>query len=356
VVGPNNTQEYWYYPDHDSALAAATPLATDLLGRHEDFIGRRCAAIMQDAPGFLDKAGGWTEVMRGGSEVKVTLSGVVGDSCMFSNIGHLLHGSASTRARLAATPATFALAMNSREIIRSARHPTLRLGGLLIGPDFACDHGTLLPPFFPLFRGSDTNFSTLLSLAYPTHATADLPWLVTHHSLPGRRYSGRGVSEPWRVSVVEAVGGLLIAETPGAYRSLSNPLLTIGERVAEFASRPPGDFAAVAEDLVDGMIEGKAHRLRWLRDGLPGAGPHYLAAIRGALDVLAASAADPRRFVPVELAEGVQPEQAMARLQRLALRFGELLQCWRDIDTVTRQLASAGVRLPVPLLTSRSRS
>lgn len=356
VIGPNSIQEYWFYPDHDSALAAATPLATDLLGRHEDFIGRKCAEIMREAPGFLDKGGGWTQVMRDSSHVKVTLSGVVGDSCMFSNIGHLLHGSGRTRARLATAPATFALAMNSREIIRSSSHPTLRLGGLLIGPVFACDHSTLLPPFFPLFRGSDTSFSALLFRAYPRHATADLPWLVTHHSLPGRRYSGRGVSEPWQVSVGEVVRGLLMTETPGAYRSLSNPLLSIGERMVEFASGSSGEFTALAEDIVDGMIGGKVHRLRWLLDGAPGAGTHYTAALRDSLKVLADSAADPRRSVPVELTEGVQPEQAMAQLQRLALRFGELLRTWRDIDAVTRRLACAGVRLPVPVVTNPARS
>jgi hypothetical protein len=348
VVGPSSTQEYWFYPDHDAALAAASPQAVDLLGRHEAFLGRSCEEIVRDAPSYLDHGGGWTPFMRSGSIVKVTQNGVVGDSCMFSNIGHLLHGSARTRARLSASPGKLATALSSREIIRSASHPTLRLGGMLIGPDFGCDHSTLLPPFFPAFRSSDTTFSLLLTLAYPGHATADVPWLVTHHSLPGRRYSGRGVSEPWQVSVGEVIRGLLQSETPTAYRSVANPLLSIGERMTAYGGWATGEFSAVVRDLVDEMIEGKANRLEWLLDGASGAEPQYTAVLQASLRVLADSASDPRRFLPVELSAGVPPEQALARLQRLVARFGDVLRCWRDIDTVTRMLAASGTGLAVP--------
>lgn len=343
VVGPSSTQEYWFYPDHAAALAGAAPDKTDLLAQHDAFLGRSCADIIQNAPGFLDHGGGWTQHMRNGSTVKVTQNGLVGDSCMFSNIGHLLHGSARTRARLSASPATLTTALRSRELIRSASNPTLRLGGMLIGPDFGCDHSTPLPPYFPVFRSSDTTFSLLLTLAYPEHATADVPWLVTHHSLPGRRYSGRGVSESWRVSVGEVVRGFLQSQTPGGYHSLSDPLLSIGERMTGYGALPIDEFSTAVRDLADGLIEGKAHRLEWLRDHTPPAArPQYADVLDASLRMLAVSAGDPRRFLPVELSADGPPEQAMTRLRRLVARFGELLLSWRDIDTVTRTLAASG--------------
>jgi hypothetical protein len=287
--------------------------------------------------------------MRAASDVKVTQNGVVGDSCMFSNIGHLLHGNPSTWSRMSATPATLASAMSSREIIRSAACPTLRLGGLLIGPSYGCDHSTLLPPYFPVFRSSDTSFSSLLSLAYPTHATADVPLLVTHRSLPDRRYSNRGVSEPWRCGVGEAIRGLMFAETPSAYRSVSNPLRSLGERMVRFGSLPADEFAAVVRILVDEMIERKIRRLEWLLESAGAGYPYYASAIEAALRTLAESTHDPLRFTPTELIAGVSPDQAMARLQRLAHRFGEVLQAWMDINTATRQLAAGGVTVSTPV-------
>lgn len=341
VVGPSSTQEYWFYPDHAAALAGAVPQPVDLLAQHETFLGHSCADLIENAPGYLDHGAGWTQLMRNGSTVKLTQNGVVGDSCMFSNIGHLLHGSARTRARLSASAATLAAALRSRELIRSASNPTLRLGGMLIGPDFGCDHSTPLPPYFPVFRSSDTTFSLLLTLAYPGHATADVPWLVTHHSLPGRRYSGRGVSELWQVSVGEVVRGFLQSHTPGGYQSLSDPLRSVGERMTGYGALPADEFGAAVRELVDGMIEGKVRRLEWLKDHTPGA-PHYAAVLDASLRMLADSARDPRRFLPVELAAGAPPELAMTRLRRLVARFGELLRSWREIDAVTRTLAADG--------------
>jgi hypothetical protein len=354
VAGPGNTQEYWFYPDHVSALGAASSCEADLVGLHERYLGRPCAAIMDEAGDDVLKAGGWADAMRTASTVKVTQNGLVGDSCMFSNIGHLLHGSPSTHKRMTASAESLHTAMSSREIIRCATHPTLRLGGLLIGPDFACDHSTLLPPFFPVFRASDTCFSNLLSLAYPEHAMADVPVLVTHRSLPGRGYSGRGVSELWRCSAGEVIRALLFTETAGAYRSLSDPLRTIGERMLASAELKPQAFAELAQGLVDGMIEQKARRLKTLRETADGA-PHYAQLLDVAIATLSASARHPLRARPVELAPDGAPELATPRLQRLALRFSRLLVTWQAIDAAARELAAGGIGLAQPVRT-RSRS
>jgi hypothetical protein len=360
VVGHGTTQEYWYFDDHAAALAATTPDPVDLLAAHEAFLGRPCADVIREAPSVGPWAGGFADAMRGSGTVKVTQNGVVGDSCMFSNIGHLLHGTPATRARLAASAESLETALHSREIIRSPACPTLRLGGLLIGPDYACDHTTPMPPYLPVFRASDTSFSNLLVLAHPLHAMADVPYVITHRALPGRAYNARGISEPWRCSASEAIRALLFVQTPVAYYSVANPLGTIGDRLRTFAAAPPAEFAAMVSDVVDGLIERKLHRIGELLDHAADAPPHYREILAQAAATLERSAGDPRRAIPVELAAITGDDAAaLAWLQRLAARFGQVLCDWQAVDAAMRGLHAAGApvarRLGVPA-TSRSRT
>jgi hypothetical protein len=349
VTGPHSTQEYWFYPDHASALAAARFEAADLLGLHEAYLGKACGALMAAASNGGSRPTPWFRLMRDHAHVKVTQNGVVGDSCMFSNIGHLLHGGPASRSRLARSDTTLATAMTSREIIRSASRPTLRLGGLLIGPDYACDQSSILPPYFPVFRASDTSFSNLLSLAFPAYAFADIPWLVTHDALPGRRYNNRGYSERWRCSAGETIRALLFVEAAGAYRSVSDPLSTVGDRLVGFGRMAGEDFAHLVRSQVDALIARKADRLERLLAGSDPESVHYADALRQSLANLGASTSDPLRWLPVELDRGGGPADTMARLQRLTRRFGELLQRWKSVDEAARSLAVAGVKLAVPL-------
>jgi hypothetical protein len=117
------------------ALAAATFTDVDLLAVHQEYLGRDCGEIVTRAARVADEAGrlaGFAGFMQQDSRVRVTQNGVVGDSCMFSNLGHLLHGGRAERNRLVRLAEVLETAMTSREIIRSPACPTLRLGGALL--------------------------------------------------------------------------------------------------------------------------------------------------------------------------------------------------------------------------------
>jgi hypothetical protein len=355
VLGHGSSQDYWYFADHESALAAATFTDVDLLAVHEEYLGRHCGEVIADAtlPGGTDRLAGFAAFMQRHSRVRVTQNGVVGDSCMFSNLGHLLHGGRAGRDRLVHSAEVLETAMTSREIIRSPAHPTLRLGGTLIGPDYSCDQSTTVPPYFPVFRSSDTTFAALLSASEPSAAFADVPWLIVHDSLPGRRYSNRGTSERWRASVGEVIRGLLTTEAPGAYHSISNPLASIGSRLEGFGSLPAVDFDELVKDVITAAVAVKVDRLeRLLADYAP-APAHYAGAVGRSLTLLRASESDPRRHVPVEL-RGTQDDEravtgAIARLQRLTRSFGRLMASWKEINEATVVLVTHGV-VPAPAL------
>lgn len=337
IVGLGTTQRYWFYPSHAAARDAARFETVDLLGAHEAYLGKPCREVIAAHRGEIRSGGGpWAAHLRDHGVVKVTQNGLVGDSCMFSNIGHLLHARGEGRERLVGDPDMLALAMSSREIIRSPACPTLRMGGLLIGPDWGCDHSAPLPPYFPLYRSSDTSFSNLLSLTDRSWAFADIPWLVLHEAEPGRRYNERGVAAPWRCSAGEALRQLMQAQSATAYRSHRDPLGSIGERLLAQAALPPVDFAALVRALVGELIEMKLARLSHSLESAVPVSAHYARAVRRSVALLQTSLDDPACHVPVELAEGRSPQEALAQLQRLVGRFGALLRGWREIDAAVR--------------------
>ena len=287
--------------------------------------------------------------MRDHARVKVTQNGVVGDSCMFSNIGHLLHGGPASRDRLVRSDDG---ARDGDDVAgdhplgqqadAAARRPADR-AGLRLRPVL---HPAALLPGVPR---SDTSFSNLLSLAFPAYAFADIPWLVTHESLPGRRYNNRGYSERWRCSAGETIRALLFLEAAGAYRSVSDPLSTVGDRLVGFGRMPEQDFAELVRSQVDALIARKADRLEQLLARSDPASSHYTDALRQSLANLGASMSDPLRWLPVELDRGGAPADTMERLQRLTRRFGELLQRWKSVDEAARSLAAGAVKVAVPL-------
>lgn len=337
VAGLGTTQRYWFYPSHAAARDAARFEPVDLLAAHEAYLGKPCREIIAaHAGGVPASSDPWATYLHDHAVVKVTQNGVVGDSCMFSNIGHLIHARGAGRDRLINDPETLALAMSSREIIRSPASPTLRMGGLLIGPDWGCDHSAPLPPYFPLYRSSDTSFSNLLSLTDRGWAFADIPWLVLHEADPGRSYNQRGVAAPWRCSAGEALRQLLQTRSATGFRAYGDPLGSIGEQLLAHAALPAEEFAALVRTLVDELIGMKIERLVHSLEAAAPAPAHYETAVRRSIALLEASLADPARFVPVELAAGRDAAAALAQLQRLVHRFGELLRAWLAIDAAAR--------------------
>lgn len=344
ATGPGTTQDYWFFESRAAALGAVTAAPADVLALHERYLGKTCRSILDGepaAPETLPSDNRWLHYMRERSVVKITLTGSVGDCCMFSNIGNLLHGRPRTMGRLLASAATLRHAVESREIVRSATSATLRLGGLLIGPVFGCDHSELLPPFMPVFRSSDSTFSNTVSLVYPTHALADIPWLLLHDPEPGRRYQQRGVNGPWHCSVGEVVRGLLFLAS-GSHQSFADPLGTCGRKLMAFGGLPQAEFAGLIRPLVDEMIELRAERLSALVEQAGDEAPHYTAVLRRSIGWLEESLQDERRHVPVELREGRSSSQALAHTQHLVRGFGRLLELWPEAD----RLARAGTMAP----------
>ncbi|MBC8165223.1 MAG: hypothetical protein H7Y20_05030, partial [Bryobacteraceae bacterium] len=97
--------EIWFYPDHDSAVAAVQPVQRDVLSVHEELLGRTPAASIAesehseeiDVNGVSTELGEQLAANRG--RVRVTHVGIAGD-CAIGSMRHYFLWSGETRERL----------------------------------------------------------------------------------------------------------------------------------------------------------------------------------------------------------------------------------------------------------------
>jgi hypothetical protein len=145
------------------------------------------------------------------------------------------------------------------------------------------------------------------------------------------------------------IRGLLSTEAPGAYRSISNPLSSIGARLEGFGLLADGEFDGLVRDVIAAAVAVKIDRLERLLVDYDPAPAHYAAAVDRSIALLRSSASDPYRHVPVELHDAHDDEDAaraaIGRVQRLTRSFGRLMARWKEINEATCELAADGVKL-----------
>lgn len=355
LVSMGDPTEFRFFADRRAALAAAPFVDADPLAAHERLLGATLAACLaaEPGPGSLDLReagpGLLTTVLRGRGRVRVTLSGLVGDSGIGS-ADALLSLVGPSRERLLASEATYRAASIGREVFRAVPRPTVGEVTLCMAPAIGLDNRDLLPPFFPVRRNQDGLFGLTARLASDDMLTGLLPHALLHAPPEPRRFPP---DEIWAGAaafhiadvVMDALVSLLPVHAPPDQERLS----AMGRRLREIASLPAGDFrehveagrcyrlgrrAAALEQLLHEHDDRPAY---WARDVHRQLGALRQAALRDDADV------------PVDLAEGRDPAAARGLTRRLVLRYGQLLEAWPALVDGARRLRARGVRVAEPV-------
>ncbi len=183
--------EHWYPGPGDEVFPAGAALPEDVFAIHEHLLGRtladaiareRSSADVRPSAALLERA------RRPGARVRVTSSGVAGDSGFGSALSVLLARGAS-RARLIATERGYRHALQSRTLLRAAPRSSITSDAACMATVLGLDGGDVLPPFAPVERDEDGLFAVTLQRAAPGSFTAHLPRLSPHVPPEARRRS-----------------------------------------------------------------------------------------------------------------------------------------------------------------------
>lgn len=309
-----NPEEFWFFQDAAAARRGVRFQEEDVLGLHEEFLGRE---------------------LPGRGKVLATSNGLVGDCALVSPRPYLrLQG--SSRRRLTASRSHYERAL-SRQVIRVVTRNTAGKTTSFFTSAVGLDNRALLAPFMPMFRNEDGLFGVTLDRCFPRGRLVQLPWALLHEPPEPRTFRGREFRRSPAPRANDVAHLLVTALEPAAsggergLRALAGHL--------EALAADPADFRRTATHVV--------HRARALQllhmerllkshEGVPGYWAADVAALRDGLE----------RSLGDELP--APRELGWDRFRRLVLRFATLSRAWPDLTSAAKELRAKGVRLAVP--------
>ena len=353
ILSVDDPTEMSFFPSRSEALAAVEFTGDQLLDIHERMLGRAlpgCVAELAPA-GPLELDGTPSSLaclLSGSGQVRATMTGVVGDCAMRSNIHYLtLEGVGYDR--LVSSDAGYESLRSTREVVRVAPTWTVNDGGLLMTTAVGIDNTELLPPFFPVQRNSDVIFSNTLKLCSPDWFIGHVPWVIEHDPMESRAFS---ISPATRVTqtitpesvlyCLDSVARDLVSRDP------AERMRTLGRRLQLLGRLYTGEFEEFLRigrwQRLTGWVTRLEHTLA-MHDDAPDS---WKTDVQECIDAAHKSLLE-NDVVPSDLLLELPPDQALGVMQRLVFQYGELLELWPDMWEAARNLKENGRTLAVPL-------
>jgi hypothetical protein len=336
-----NPLDTWYFADRAAAFGALRHVEQDLLGRHEEYLGRSPAAALAgvEAGWELAEPALLRRLRSRAGRILVTSNGTVGD-CGWDNPNFHLFAEDDSFARLTRSAADYRQARSSRELAQAVSRPTITEHP---DPRFAMclgmDNTELLAPFPPTGRAEEIAFGAVLARCHRDGYGAHLPWLVQHDPVGERQFADRSIFTIGLGSWLPACVGRY---DPGACTDPAGRLRGLGGYLIDLGRLPAAEFDGYVRFTVWESMSALVGRLTERLDGAEPV-PDYWAA-------------DARRFIATVRRQALAPVTELYSevggrdgLQRSLVRFGEVLSWWPRLVTAAQELRTAGVRLAQPV-------
>jgi len=327
--------EFWFFPDHASAIESISFVDVDALGCHEELLGNAVAELGDAAPN---------------GRVAITLHGLVGDSGMASPRYYLSLAGAS-RERLVASPSAYRSAFRSREVLRTVRRPTVCSGPFCMTTFFGYDHRLLLPPFFPVQRNSDGIFGLVLQKCVDGSRSAFLPWVLLHVPPAPRAFEPDEIwTDAGSVRTADIVIACVFAHQAGnAPQSDAMRLIHLGRHLRWLGALKLLDFESHVRSLQQYRNLAFITILESQLQTYGGSPGFWAEDVRRMVERMSKATTAEDYLVPRDLRDGRDAEEARRLTQELVAKFGELLEAWPTMVAAARLLRTNGCRLTDPI-------
>jgi hypothetical protein len=343
-------QDFWFYPDRESALRDARFVEKDVLGAHEDFLGRGIGDVICAQPAEIDGPGIGAQLLRssvsGNGKILVTLPGVVGDSGMAYSWPFLMAGG-ETHSRLTASEACYRSALASKEVLKVSDRPTFDVSGLCMTTSIGLDNRDLLPPFMPVYRNEDGIFGAVLARYFDEEYSVHLPWAALHDAETGRSYWPTSAFFP--PHVCDVLPTCIEAHAKPASRSRARRLESLGHYLSELGSLPFPEFERQMRLFASQQLSNLIVKLENALHEHADAPAYWTSGVKQTIESFqnAISNPDPAQAVR---SHGKEAPAGLQRLsQRLVRRYGELLCAWPSLVTCAKDLCRSGYRIAQPV-------
>jgi hypothetical protein len=288
--------------------------------------------------------------------VLLSTLGFYGDSGKTENTYYLGLLQEEGRGKMYESEETYNRYLSSRAVIRSIDRESIKNGSPFFGLVMGFDHRAPLPPFFSLFRNSDTIFSALLGTCRPQSYRSYLPWMAEHRPSEPRTFSRAETK-----AVFPLFSDFLLhlhADYRKRYGGEHNrpPLQDrstvydggFGTFLCRVGRLPEKDFREYARHLTNLHLSRQVFFFNGLLEYY-GHEPEYWAEdVHSLVGRAREMMSEPSAPVPAELANvdpPDPPDQALTRFREIVGRYGRLIEAWPEIWSAAKELREHGIRV-----------
>ena len=328
ATGVRDPSEWWPLGSagREDHVCRAEPL--DCLGEQERWLGSGAALTDPPPRGVLEPARSW--------RAAITVNSMVGDCGWGSPTSYLLLRGPSLE-RLTASDEVYEDHTTSRAVMRGVRSPTICPQPDFMSTFIGLDNTIPLPPLMPVCRGADHVFAALVGKLVPGAVSVHLQVVLAHRPERPRRF--------WRGEITRSASAIDLctllctlidtAPDPGG-ASVPGRFVELGKWLADLAARPAPEFAEYAASVVRARLERRIEAFEVVLDSLGQRSPKFRRDVTAYLERVRAACGRADVYVPIDLCCRQMAENTADLVQRLVLRYGELITYWPTLLELAR--------------------
>jgi hypothetical protein len=287
-----------------------------------------------------------SDLIEGKGRVKITLSGVYGDSGIPNPLGFMFARGA-TRERFLAQWNPLRGSEAPRNVIRGVSRPAIApVAEVITTTATGLDNTMGLLPFLPSSgKGEDTLFGLMAQKCFPDIYTGYVPLVLLHDPERNRKYKPL----PTRFGVVDAIIIFLNGYPSSVRLSGKEPLISLGRYFVECGRAAPDDFKAYLLTAARRRAATYIERCMWYLHEFNSEPVYWADVMRHWIGQLDLQMRSSDVGVLADVPKEKDNPDRYATAQSFISAFGELLQTWPDLVDATLCLRNSGCKIAEPV-------
>jgi hypothetical protein len=318
-----------FFQSRPEAVVGSADSPVDVVAAHGGILGRSLADLCSSYPATINTL--CSEVVEAVCRkrpvvVRLTFSGLAGDTAGYCPYFDTLFSSGRARQMLLDDSEQLAMALSSREVYRIADRTLVHHGVQCMAYCMGIANDVPLPPFMPLGRNSDGVFGFMTPIVEPDAHFADLPHAIIHDSHRPSAYESAAVPSASVTRLCDVVlqaamsarASAISADRAARFAGLARVLSELGEL----------DEAAFTDWFTRAVLAQWSRSLQQLESSEHHAQPHWRRAVERYRTTFRERVTQPGFFVPIEFRQHGDSGTGITRLQAWLKDYASLVRHW----------------------------
>jgi hypothetical protein len=353
-VTDEDIYDLWVFRSRDETLGFSQPLDIDVLGAHEQLLGKRLGRAVADFVSTSKVELGLIchhileSLQKGNGRIVVTTNGAFGDCGLYSPTLFLGLEQGPTRNRVLTSKHTYKRALESGELLRVARLATICHKPELIGTFLGIDNRGCLPPFMPVGRSEDAVFAATLAKCFPSSYFGHLPWALFHVGSEVRTYVCGYLESVEYNRICDVLRCCIQAfDPPSDVTESVDKLTALGQFLIQLGSKACGEFDQFVRERLQLDVDMTVSHLQSILSSNDSRPKFWADYVERWITARQHAVVQSHFTVAREFLSGRSLQEAQVATQEQVSQFGALLQYWREMVAVASRLRLSGIsRVP----------